>query len=172
MENSRIPYFVGRSRNIFTIYADELQNLVAAESTDFDVLFSEARKFGVSVVTANQFGAQLPSKMRSAIQAIGTHIYFRLSSEDAEQVARDISGGKGMADRLKNLPARHFIAKQGDNKPYEVVSPEVVTTKTPTEELYAASNALHASSREEIMRDILARRPKPSQSLEVLNEWE
>ena len=163
--------FRRRKREIFTVYADEIQNLVS-DDTDFDVLFSEARKFGVSVVTANQFAGQLPARMRSAIQAIGTRIFFQLSPEDAEQVARDISGGKGMAERLKNLSARHFIAKQGNNRPYEVVTPEVITAKTPAVDLYAKSNALHARRREWVERDILARRPKPSQLKEVLNDWE
>jgi len=163
--------FRRHNRNIFTVYADEIQNLVSND-TDFDVLFSEARKFGVSVVTANQFAGQLPARMRSAIQAIGTRIFFQLSPEDAEQIARDISGGKGMAEKLKNLSARHFIAKQGNNKRYEVVTPEVITAKTPAVNLYAKSNALHASRREEIERDILARRPKPAQLKEVLDDWE
>jgi len=163
--------FRRRKREIFTVYADEIQNLVS-DDTDFDVLFSEARKFGVSVVTANQFAGQLPARMRSAIQAIGTRIFFQLSPEDAEQVARDISGGKGMAEKLKNLSARHFIAKQGNNRPYEVVTPEVITAKAPAVDLYAKSNALHARRREEVERDILARRPKPSQLKEVLNDWE
>jgi len=163
--------FRRRKKDIFTVYADEIQNLVS-DDTDFDVLFSEARKFGVSVVTANQFAGQLPARMRSAIQAIGTRIFFQLSPEDAEQVARDISGGKGMAERLKNLSARHFIAKQGNNRPYEVVTPEVITAKTPAVDLYAKSNALHARRREWVERDILARRPKPSQLKEVLNDWE
>ena len=163
--------FRRRKKDIFTVYADEIQNLVS-DDTDFDVLFSEARKFGVSVVTANQFAGQLPARMRSAIQAIGTRIFFQLSPEDAEQVARDISGGKGMAERLKNLSARHFIAKQGNNRPYEVVTPEVITAKAPAVDLYAKSNALHARRREWVERDILARRPKPSQLKEVLNDWE
>lgn len=157
-------------REIFSVFADEMQNLLS-EDTDFDVLFSEARKFGVGIVTANQFGAQLPARMRSAIQAIGTRIFFQLSPEDAEQVAREIAGGKGMVDKLKNLSARHFVAKQGNNKPYEVVTPEVVTAKTPAVDLYAKSNAIHAKRREEIERDILARRPKPSQLKEVLDDW-
>ncbi len=163
--------FRRRKRELFTVYADEMQNLVSRD-TDFDVLFSESRKFGVSVVTANQFNAQLPAQMRSAVQAIGTRIFFQLSPEDAEQTARDISGGKGMVDRLKNLPSRHFIVKQGNHKPYEVVTLEVVMAKTPAAELYAASNALHARRREEVERDILARRPKPSQLKEVLDDWE
>ena len=94
--------FRRHKKDIFTIYADEMQNLVS-EQTDFDVLFSEARKFSVSIVTANQFGAQLPATMRSAIQAIGTRVFFQLSPEDAEQIARDIGGSKTMVERLKNL---------------------------------------------------------------------
>jgi len=77
-----------------------------------------------------------------------------------------------MAEKLKNLSARHFIAKQGNNKPYEVVTPEVITAKTPAVDLYAKSNALHANRREDIERDILARRPRPAQLKEVLNDWE
>jgi len=168
---TKAAIFRRRKREIFTVYADEIQNLVSKD-TDFDVLFSEARKFGVSIVTANQFNAQLPVHMRSAMQAIGTRIFFQLSPEDAEQTARDITGGKGMADRLKGLPSRHFIIKQGNNKPYEVVTPEVVTAKTPAAELYEASNTLHARRREEVERDILARRPKLSQHKEALNDWE
>lgn len=163
--------FRRHNRSVFTLYADEIQALVS-EDTDFDVLFSEARKFAVSVVTANQFAAQLPPKMRSAIQAIGTRLFFQLSPEDAEQVARDIGGGKGMADRLKNLPARHFIARQGNHKPYEVVTPEVVTANTPAVRLYKDSNELHARRRDEIEQDIRARRPKSSSAKEDLNDWE
>lgn len=163
--------FRRHARQVFTVYADEIQNLVS-EDTDFDVLFSEARKFAVSLVTANQFAAQLPARMRSAIQAIGTRIFFQLSHEDAEQVAKEISGGKSMAERLKNLPPRHFVAKQGNHRPYEVVSPEVTTVDASAVQLYAASNTIHAMRRVEVQRDILARRPKPSQLKEVLNDWE
>jgi energy-coupling factor transporter ATP-binding protein EcfA2 len=158
-------------RDIFTIYADEIQNLVAAD-TDFEVLFSEARKFGVSIVAANQFHAQLPAPMRSAMQTIGTHIYFQLSPEDAEQVARDLSGGKGVAEKLKKLSARHFIAQQGNNRPYEVRMPEVLPAKASAFDLYAASNALYASRRVDIERDILARRPQTSVRKEALHDWE
>jgi hypothetical protein len=162
--------FRRRKREIFTVYADEMQNLVS-ESTDFDVLFSESRKFAVSIVTANQFNTQLPAQMRSAVQAVGTRIFFQLSPEDAEQAARDISGGKTMASQLKNLAPRHFVIKQSNYKAHEVVTPDAVTAKTSAVDLYAASNALHARRREDIERDILARRPKPAQLKEVLNDW-
>jgi len=163
--------FRRRKREIFTVYADEMQNLVS-ENTDFDVLFSESRKFAVSIVSANQFNAQLPAQMRSAVQVVGTRIFFQLAADDAEQVARDISGGKAMASQLKNLAPRHFIVKQGNYKAHEVVTPDVTTAKTSAADLYAASNTLHARRREDIERDILDRRPKPARLKEVLNDWE
>jgi len=52
-----------------------------------------------------------------------------------------------MASQLKNLAPRHFIVKQGNQKPYEVVTPDVITAKTSAADLCAASNALHARRR-------------------------
>jgi len=160
-----------RSRSLYTVFADEMQNLVSDE-TNLEVMFTEARKFGVGLLAANQFNSQLPAEMRSAVQAAGTRIWFQLTPEDAEQVAREIGGNKGMAERLKNLPPRHFIAKQGNHKPYEVLTPDVQTAKTPATHLYVASSNLHARRREDVERDILARRPKVTPPKEVLDDWE
>jgi hypothetical protein len=169
--NKIIPaIFRRRSREIFSIYADEMQNLVG--DVDFEGMFSETRKFGVSIVSANQFAAQLPAKMKSALQAIGTRIFFQLSPEDAEQVAREIGGNKTMVDRLKNLPPRHFIAKQGNHKPYQVITPDVITSKASAVLLYETSNGIHARRRSDIQSDILARRPKLQQTAEALHDWE
>jgi hypothetical protein len=76
-----------------------------------------------------------------------------------------------MASQLKNLAPRHFVVKQSNYKVHEVMTPDAITAKTPAVDLYAASNALHARRREDIERDILARRPKPAQLKEVLNDW-
>jgi hypothetical protein len=46
--------FARRRRQLFTLYCDEIQNLVAFDA-GLDTLLSEARKFGISVVSANQF---------------------------------------------------------------------------------------------------------------------
>ena len=74
---------------------------------------SEARKFGVSVVAANQFLDQYPTEMRAAVLSVGTHIFFQLSSADAGTVAQMLDGGKSLAEKLKNLPQRRFIVKSG-----------------------------------------------------------
>jgi hypothetical protein len=74
--------FRRNSRAIYSLYLDEIQNLLTSDS-DLDVLLAEARKFGVSIVSANQYLDQLPKNMRSAFQAVGTYIAFQLSSDDA-----------------------------------------------------------------------------------------
>lgn len=63
--------FARKTRTVFTLYCDEVQNLVAYDS-GLDTLLSEARKFAISVVTANQFLDQYPQAMRSAILSVGT----------------------------------------------------------------------------------------------------
>ena len=84
--------FARKSRTLFTLYCDEIQNLVAFDS-GLDTLLSEARKFGVSVISANQFLDQFTAQMRAAILAVGSHAFFQLSSLDAERIANALDGG-------------------------------------------------------------------------------
>src|SRR5205085_5524090 len=103
--------FTRDKRSLFTLYCDEIQNLVAY-GTGIETVLSEARKFGVGVVSANQFLDQYPAEMRAAILSVGTHAFFQLSSTDATQVAQALDGGKPVAERLKNLYQRHAIVKR------------------------------------------------------------
>src|SRR5258708_38051356 len=93
--------FARKKRDLFTLYCDEIQNLVSSGS-GLDTILSEARKFGVSVVSANQFLDQYPIEMRSAILAVGTHIFFHLSSPDVHQIATALDGGDSLPAILKN----------------------------------------------------------------------
>jgi energy-coupling factor transporter ATP-binding protein EcfA2 len=161
--------FRRQQRELYSVLADEFQNIVAA-NTDFDVLFSEARKFGIGIVTANQFLAQLPPKMRSAVQAVGTRIFFQLSPEDANQVAQEIDGGRSMAERLRNLSVRHFIMKSGSLSTQEVVTPNVLTSKFSAKEFVDCSNQFHAKRRDEIEQDISERRPQILK--EAIDDWD
>lgn len=104
--------FTREKRVLYSIYCDEIQNLIA-NTSDVETMLSEARKFGVGIVSANQFLDQYPAPMRAAILSVGTHIFFQLSSADATTVAQMLDGGKSLAERLKNLPQRHFILKSG-----------------------------------------------------------
>jgi hypothetical protein len=163
--------FRRKRRDLFTIYADEMQNLASAD-TDFETLFSEARKFGVGIVTGNQFQNQLPQTLRSAIQAIGTRVFFQCSPEDSAQVAQEIDGGRTMAERLRNLPQRHAIVRSGTFRPCEVVTPTITNATASTVSFLEESNRIHARRKTEIDADILARRPKPQNQKEVIDGWD
>lgn len=163
--------FARRGRRLFTLYCDEIQNLVAYDS-GLDTLLSEARKFGISVVTANQFLEQYPPQMRAAIMAVGTHIFFQLSSADAEKMASALDGGKHLAEILKNLPRRHMVVKRGSLRPQEVVVPTVNQPDVDYTDLYNRCRARWARLRTVIESEIRQRHQIASRSEEVLDGWE
>jgi len=145
--------FTREKRGLFTLYCDEIQNLIA-NASDVETILSEARKFGVSVVSANQFLDQYPAPMRAAILSIGTHCFFQLSSADATTVAQMLDGGKSLAERLKNLPQRHFIMKSGADHWAEACVPSVEDAKASYTDLLSRSRALRTRPRAEIEREI------------------
>ena len=61
--------FSRTKRSLFTVYCDEIQNFVA-QGSGIETMLSEARKFGVGFVAANQFLEQYPAETRAAILAI------------------------------------------------------------------------------------------------------
>lgn len=79
MERIKLPK---EKRKSVYIYVDEFQNIATGS---FNVLLSEARKFGVGLVLANQFLSQI--KQRNIIDAIfgnvSTFIAFRVGLADA-----------------------------------------------------------------------------------------
>jgi hypothetical protein len=73
---TRVPYFV---------YVDEVQRFVTTSLSD---VLSEARKFGLSLVTANQFLGQLTGATLEAVMGnVGTTLVFGCSPEDAKTLA-------------------------------------------------------------------------------------
>jgi Helicase HerA, central domain len=164
--------FTREKRALFTLYCDEIQNLIAS-SSDVETMLSEARKFGVGVVSANQFLDQYPAPMRAAILSIGTHCFFQLSSADATTVAQMLDGGKSLAERLKNLPQRHFILKSGADHWTEALVPTVEDSKTNYSDLLNRSRALRARPRAEIEREIAKRHAALNRTTEeVLHGWD
>lgn len=150
---------------------DEFQNLVS-QSTDVETVLSEARKFGVGIVAANQYLDQYPPSMRAALLSIGTHAFFQLSSADAGNVAQMLDGGKSLAEKLKNLPQRHFVVKTGSESWREAVVPTVVDPGGSYIDLLHRSRAAHARPRVEIEREIAARQQGfTKKSHEVLHDW-
>ena len=159
-------------RDLFTLYCDEIQNLVTHDS-GLEVLFSEARKFGVGVASANQYLDQYPPQMRSAVLAVGTHIFFRLSSADAEHAVRALDGGRALAELLKDLPPRQFVVKTGEEPWKRVLAPTVREPEIDYSDLLRRSRERFARKRAEVEEEITKRQPKARESREeVLRDWE
>jgi hypothetical protein len=164
--------FARTRRQLFTLYCDEIQNLVAYDA-GLDTLLSEARKFGICVVSANQFLEQYPAQMRAAIMAVGSHVFFQLSSIDADKMANSLDGGKRLAELLKNLPKRHMVIKSGSRRPQEVLVPNVADLGGDYTDLYNRCRAHWARRRTDIEAEIRQRHQQANRRTEeVLNDWE
>ncbi|MDQ2973676.1 MAG: TraM recognition domain-containing protein, partial [bacterium] len=76
-------------RKDFCLYVDEFQNF----STDsFATILSEARKYRLNLIVANQFTTQLSEEIRDAVFGnIGTIASFRVGTNDAEFLAKYFS---------------------------------------------------------------------------------
>lgn len=164
--------FSRRSRSLFTLYCDEIQNLVTFDS-GLETLFSEARKFGISIVSANQFAEQVPMQMRAAMAAVGSHVYFQLSSSDADKVASTLDGGRPLAELLKNLPQRHMVVKIGHQRWRRAVVPRLKTPSGDFSDLLRRSRERWARPRSDIEAEISQRqRSFRLRNDEVLHDWE
>jgi len=164
--------FARRNRRLFTIYADEIKNLIVGES-GLEVLLAEARKFNIGVVSANQYLDQFPSQLRSALDAIGTHIYFQLSAPDATQVASSLDGGKSLAELLKNLPRGEFVLKTGSQPWIRVRAPQASAPDVDYSDLKRRCLARLARNRTDIEREIQGRQAVAhGRRMEALDGWE
>jgi len=165
--------FARRRRQLFTLYCDEIQNLVAFDGA-IDTLLSEARKFGIGVISANQFLDQYPPQIRAAIMAIGTHILFQLSGSDAEKMAAALDGGRHLAEILKNLPQRHLVVKTGEYRYSQVIVPPFEPADTDYRDLLARCRARWSRRRVDVEREIRGRiRPdQQQQTREALHDWQ
>jgi hypothetical protein len=85
MQRAAVP---AAAREDFYLHIDEFQNF----TTDaFAGVLSEARKYGLSLTCAHQYLAQLSSEIADAVFGnVGSIISFRVSSEDAERLAREV----------------------------------------------------------------------------------
>lgn len=70
----------------FSLYVDEFQNF----STDsFATILSEARKYRLNLIVANQFTTQLTEEIREAVFGnVGTTVGFRVGDRDAETLRK------------------------------------------------------------------------------------
>ncbi|MBP9827009.1 type IV secretion system DNA-binding domain-containing protein [Candidatus Saccharibacteria bacterium] len=114
----------GRPKNQmpqFTVYVDEFQNF----STDsFATILSEARKYNLCLIVANQFIGQLSEQIKGAVFGnVGTLMSFRCGAEDAEYLAKQFEPSFDEAD-LINMPninaAIKLMAKDTPTVPFTI----------------------------------------------------
>lgn len=145
----------------YYLYVDEVQHFV---TTTFDTLLSEARKYGLSLTTANQYFKQLAGNTLDAIIGnVGTMIVFQTGLDDAKLLAPYLSPGFD-DDHLMHLNA------------YEAA----IVTRYKTQSLPAFSLKTHAplslgvpqgkaDARERYIRHLSRRTYTPTSRAEVLN---
>ncbi|MCC6850433.1 MAG: type IV secretion system DNA-binding domain-containing protein [Deltaproteobacteria bacterium] len=84
-------------RRPFFLYVDEFPSF-ATEGT-FASLLSEARKYGLGAILANQYLGQLSDNLRSALFGnVGTLISFQAGAEDAPHLSREFGGAVSLED--------------------------------------------------------------------------
>ena len=111
--------------------------------------------------------------MRSAILAMGSHIFFQLSSPDAQQIAMALEGARPLAELLKNLPRRHMVVKTSSERWREGIVPTVDQPKVDFSDLYRRSHARWARTRRDVEKEIAERQSAVQGSHNhVLHGWE
>lgn len=144
-------------RRDFYLYVDEFHNLA---TLNFGALLSEARKFRLNLVLANQFVSQVDTRIISAIHGnVGTTISFRVGAADAELLERDFKPVFNQHD-LMNLPNFYcYVSTLIDGQVSKPFSMETVRDEThPSMETAAkvreASRRTYARRREEVLQEM------------------
>jgi hypothetical protein len=96
------------ARTDFALYVDEFQNF----STDsFATIMSEARKYHLNLIVANQFTTQLTDEIRDAVFGnMGTIVSFRVGQPDVEVLSRYFQPAFEAEDLLR-LPNYNTITR-------------------------------------------------------------
>ncbi|CAN5402337.1 hypothetical protein BH10PAT4_BH10PAT4_1700 [soil metagenome] len=147
-------------RQDFALYVDEFQNFA---TDSFESILSEARKYRLNLVLANQFLTQLTDKIREAIIGnIGTVISGRIGITDAEILQKKFAPTFDAED-LTKLPNYQTIASvMINNVPSAAFSMSLVppmgnSSKELIDALKKLSSAKYGKPRAQVEKEIYAR---------------
>ncbi len=157
MSRANIPE---RDRVDFCLYVDEFQNF----STDsFATIMSEARKYHLNLIVANQFITQLTDEVRDAVFGnMGTIISFRVGQNDVEPLVRYFQPTFDTEDLLR-VPNFNTIVRTLINgvptSPFSMATLPSLGTPNPklAEALKQLSWAKYGRPRAAIEKEIFAR---------------
>lgn len=155
MERTSLP---PEQRRTFYLYVDEFQALATAS---FTLLLSEARKFGIGLILANQFLSQIKDEriLQSIFGNVGTLVSFRVGRADAEILEPYFSPHFDAVD-LTSLPNWHACTRltvQGRSvTPFTLRTILLAASPQPdiAEEARALSRQRYGRSRQEVEEEI------------------
>ncbi len=157
-------------RKDFCLYVDEFQNFA---TDSFESILSEARKYRLNLIVANQFMTQLTEKIREALLGnVGTIICGRIGVTDAELMVKAFSP-TFTAEDLTKTPNFAAVAKvmmfDMPSTPFTINLPppmgEPNDNLMETLKVYSATK--YAKTRSEVEKEIEARwssAEKPAES--------
>jgi len=147
-------------RTDFSLYVDEFQNFA---TDSFESILSEARKYRLSLILANQFMTQLTDKIREAIIGnIGTVIAGRIGITDAEILQKKFAPTFDAEDLTKLPNFKTITSVMINNVPSAAFSMTLVPPMGQSnpqlrDALKKLSAAKYGRPRAEVERDIFAR---------------
>ncbi len=157
----------------FSFYIDEFQNF---STESFAFILSEARKYHLNMIVANQYISQLSEEVREAVFGnVGTIISLRTGPNDADFLVKQFSPVFNDRD-LVNLPNYHAAVRlmsQGlPSQPFSLVTLPPIGENNPklAEALKQLSDAKYGRPRQEVEDEIFDRlstkpAPNPYESL-------
>lgn len=105
----------GEALEDFYLYIDEFQNYT---TPDIETILSEARKYKLNLIVANQFIGQLPDKIKDSIFGnVGSMAVFRIGTDDAEYLEKYFAPTFEHADLMNNPVGRAYMKLLVRNQP-------------------------------------------------------
>lgn len=134
-------------REDFFLYVDEFQNYA---TEDFATILSEARKYRLNLVVANQYIAQIDDQVRAAVFGnVGTMVAFRVGVNDAQFLQHEFAPIFTEID-LANVEKYHVYIKTIVNN--EPVPPFSISLEKDMTEVAAHMNPKLAEAVKQLSR--------------------
>lgn len=122
-------------RRDFFLYVDEFQNFA---TPDFAQILSEARKYKLNLIVANQFIGQMEEEVKNAIFGnVGTIVSFRVGVDDANYLQHQFQPEFSVADLINVERYNTYVKTIVDGEP--VTSFSMDLTRDMSEEERAAN---------------------------------
>ncbi len=147
-------------RKDFYLYVDEFQNFL---TESFAQILSEARKYRLSLIVANQFIGQLTDEIKNAVFGnVGTIISFRVGPEDAEFMSKQFEPVFTQQDliNIENYNAAIRLIINGiPSRPFNIIGfPQIgVADQSVGKAIRELARLKYGRPREIVNREVLAR---------------